>query len=174
MGSSRIMRRLTRPLGERPWLIPEAIEKIAPFLSPETRALETGAGASTIWLAQRCREVFTFEDSRPWAEKTIAALAKFGLKNANIILDPEYPRTGIPAGTAGGEDFDFILIDGRGRLKTVETVWARLRPGGLLVFDNSERRRYRPGLDFLSRLGWERADYGHRKWMTTIWRRISP
>ena len=39
--------------------------------------------------------------------------------------------------------FDMIVIDGRSRIYCLERSLARLAPGGIIVFDNSDRIEYR-------------------------------
>ncbi len=44
-------------------------------------------------------------------------------------------------------DFDLIVIDGRAREACLDRAVHRLAPGGLVVFDNSRRRRYRRAIE---------------------------
>jgi predicted O-methyltransferase YrrM len=42
--------------------------------------------------------------------------------------------------------FDVIVIDGRAREACLAAAVGRLAPGGVIVFDNVERRRYRKAI----------------------------
>jgi predicted O-methyltransferase YrrM len=43
-------------------------------------------------------------------------------------------------------DFDLIVVDGRERVRCVEAAIPRLAAGGVVLLDDSQRRRYRPAL----------------------------
>lgn len=45
--------------------------------------------------------------------------------------------------------FDLVVIDGRAREACLGAAVARLAPGGLIVFDNVDRRRYVEAIDAL-------------------------
>ena len=42
--------------------------------------------------------------------------------------------------------FDLVVVDGRAREACLEAAQGRLAPGGVVVFDNSRRRRYREAI----------------------------
>jgi predicted O-methyltransferase YrrM len=42
--------------------------------------------------------------------------------------------------------FDLVVVDGRARQSCLTHALPRLRGDGLVVFDNSARRRYRPAI----------------------------
>ena len=42
--------------------------------------------------------------------------------------------------------FDLIVIDGRAREACLDAALSRLSPGGIILFDNTNRRRYRSAL----------------------------
>jgi tRNA A58 N-methylase Trm61 len=58
-----------------------------------------------------------------------------------------------------GEKFDVISVDGRQRVSCVGRAVQYLREGGVLVFDNSYREKYRPALLALQELGFRRLDF---------------
>ena len=78
---------------------------------------------------------------------------------------------------AGCADFDLVLVDGRARLGCLHRARERVRPGGVVVLDNSERAAYETAGVVLG-VGWaaERlsgpAPYGAGVMSTTIWRRV--
>lgn len=55
--------------------------------------------------------------------------------------------------------FDIIVIDGMERVRCAETAPSRLRDDGIIIFDNSDRSRLRPGIDSLHRHGFGRIDF---------------
>jgi len=84
-----------------------------------------------------------------------------------LQLNPDYPKTGI-CGFKENE-FDFISIDGRGRVKSITTVIPYLKNGGYLLLDDSGRKRYRRAIALLDK--WENKTFGDNAWQVTIWRK---
>ena len=168
---------------DRPWLGEDAIRILEENLTKESQVLETGAGASTLWLADRAGLVISYEHNLAWYEAVNAELRQRGKKNALVIYDIDYPKNGISrlGSTKRPFDmillFDLILIDGRGRVKSIKTTHKMLRPGGILMLDNANRPRYQPGRDFLTGLGWpaqnilSRIQPENKKGYTTFWRK---
>ena len=146
-----------------PWLSPDAITFLDEYLKPDMTVIETGAGGSTIWLAKRVDTVITFEHDKNWANLVLNKL----LHNVFVRCDPEYIIKGLT--TIPGM-CDLALIDGRGRVKSIETIKDHIKPGGIIMLDNSERERYKPACDLLDGLGWERTDF-IGEWQATAWRK---
>jgi hypothetical protein len=44
-------------------------------------------------------------------------------------------------------EFDLVVVDGRAREACLAAAEPRLKPGGIVVYDNSARRRYRPAIE---------------------------
>ena len=149
-----------------PWWTYDAIGKVEAFLQarPNARVFEWGSGASTVWLAKRAGSVVSIDHDAPWVEFSAPRLAEQG--NAQVELVPADARpdpdpqflSGKP-GYAGQTFrayvdaierheglFDLIVIDGRARATCLEKAVGRLAQGGLIVFDNSHRSRYRKAI----------------------------
>lgn len=146
-----------------PWWTFRAIADVEAWIAArggDVRAFEYGTGASTAWLARRCRHVTSVEHDAGFF-RAIAPL----LAHDNIELRLVEPRRdsvepAAPSGRHGYEHCDFsdyvdaigndrydlIVIDGRARAACFERARDRLARGGLIVFDNSERSRYAPAL----------------------------
>lgn len=149
-----------------PWLVNESILFLQGILTPRARVLETGCGGSTLFFAQRAECVFSFEHTEKWLNKTEAALRKHNLMdNVTLIYDPKYPKNGLPNMAA---KFDIILIDGRGRNKSVKTALDKLDDGGYLILDNAERKRYEPAISFMKKTKWPFMTFAD-KWITMFW-----
>jgi SAM-dependent methyltransferase len=131
---------------------------------PDARVFEYGSGASTLWLARRAAEVHSVEHDLGWAEVMRGQLAHV----SNATLHAVAPTTRgagpctAPSGRRGYADkdfsdyvraidavpgqFDVIVVDGRARAACLEHARSRLAPGGILVFDDPHRARYRPAI----------------------------
>lgn len=154
--------------GPSPWFNAEVIECLSSLLKPDWTILETGCGRSTLWYSKRVEWVHSFEHDEAWFHKTLNLLNKEKVCNAILYLQEDYPINGIPAFWERDE-FDFISIDGRGRVKSVETVIPYLKSGGYLLLDDSQRPRYHVVQLLLS--NWERKVYGKNRKKSIIWRK---
>ncbi len=144
-----------------PWWTFDASDGVADFLRrrPGAHAFEWGSGASTVWLARRCRGVVSVEHDAAWAERVRPALP--GTVSLRLV-EPE-PATPGPGSVVSAKPgfsgldfrayvaaidrvprlFDLIVIDGRAREACLDRAVERLADGGLIVLDNVERARYR-------------------------------
>ena len=114
-------------LRDRPWLPESAIEFIEVYLKPWHLTFEFGSGASTLWLWERCAQVVSVEHD---PAHFLPGVIMHPRPYAPVIS--EYPD----------ETFDFILVDGRDRVQCIKCALPKLKRGGWLMLDNSERRRY--------------------------------
>jgi hypothetical protein len=145
-----------------PWWSYASIDAVQAWLDSRAapvRVYEYGSGASTFWLARRAAEVHSVEHHREFGELMARELA--GLDNVTLrLVEPtpsDHPEIGSAKEGYGGRDFsayvrsidrvsgdfDLVVVDGRAREACLDAALGRLAPGGLVVFDNSRRRRYR-------------------------------
>lgn len=149
-----------------PWWTYHAIDAVSDWLRVHERplrAFEYGSGASTFWLARRFDEVHSVEHHQGFGEMMATELA--GLDNVEFRIVPP-AQSGSPRVASGKEDhagldfydyvhaidavdgeFDLVVIDGRARQACLAAAEPRLKPGGVVVYDNSARRRYRPAIE---------------------------
>jgi len=157
-----------------PWMGEKAIKMLESIITLDTDILETGAGSSTIWFAEKANSVISYEHKYDWASAVAKELSRRGLFNAEVRIDPGYPGEGIEK-TEG--TFDLIVIDGRGRVKSIKTSYRKLRPGGYIVLDNSKGDRHASAVEFLDGLGWKRKDISskvlpeNKNGTTSFWRK---
>lgn len=138
-----------------PWITYGAIRFLTPRVRPEWRVFEFGCGYGTLWWASRAREVVSCEHDAAWRER-IAALAP---ANATILHVPlEYGGEYCRAARGRGP-FDVVVVDGRDRVNSAIESAGALAPGGVIVWDNTDRPAYAAGLDRLRDLGFRRVDF---------------
>lgn len=148
---------------KKPWWVYEATDLVEHFLASrggEAEILEYGSGASTIWLAKYAGTLHSIEHDEAFYEylrqKPLSEVIRLhlykpvpgatGLQSEHREWRShdfsEYVQArDVPAGL-----FDLIVIDGRCRVACLRVACKRLKPDGLIVFDNSSRRRYAAGL----------------------------
>jgi predicted O-methyltransferase YrrM len=148
-----------------PWWSTPAIDKVERWIAArngQVHAFEYGSGASTAWLSRRCLHVTSIEHDAAFARDIAPVIARDNVRLR--LIEPtrsvQSPRTA--SGRSGYEDCDFsmyvdsiaeadmhydlIVIDGRARAACLERARNQLKAGGLIVFDNSDRRRYQQAL----------------------------
>ena len=174
-----------------------AVEWLHPRITSDMRVFEWGAGGSTLFFAARAASVTTIEHDAEWFSHVERALRKHAATNVTLRLSPPVPVPVVPemyrstdpryvdlsfeayARTIEAfpqECFDVVVVDGRARPGCMKHAVRRVRPGGCLVLDNSDRDVYNAGRPFVA--GWtefvfagEEIYYGI--WtQTTVW--VSP
>jgi predicted O-methyltransferase YrrM len=142
---------------DQPWL-PEffisILEKVLADI-PDARVFEWGAGGSTIWFAQRVREVVTVEANPTWAQFIRDRAAKQDLKNI-VVLEYDYETpyyakciNKIP------KQFDLIFVDGKNRRACAERAIVKVRRGGWVLFDNSNAAAHEDDIKPLLATKWD-------------------
>lgn len=147
------------------WWQLDALAEVDRFLRriPDARVFEYGSGASTLWLARRASEVVSVEHDADWHAILGNKLAAYPHVKLKLVPgSPQASDDGYGSGKPGAQNlnfrdyvhaieeepgaFDLIVIDGRCRIRCLDAASRKLRPGGMILFDNSSRARYRAGL----------------------------
>ena len=149
-----------------PWWTYDAIDEVARWFVSRggrpVRVFEYGSGASTFWLARRATEVFSVEHHRGFGLMMQHELASYENVTLRIVEPVESSHPVIPSAKedhAGLDfasyvasvddvpgDFDLVVIDGRAREACLAAVVDRVAVDGIVVFDNTRRRRYRTAI----------------------------
>jgi len=149
-----------------PWWTYDAIDVVEGWLRARAEALdrplrvfEYGSGASTLWLAKRVGEVHSVEHHQGFADTMRPLFEEH--ENIDFLVRHAVPSTSpkVPShkpshkdmdfaeyvatiDEVGGE-FDLIVIDGRAREACLTAAMPHLADGGLIVYDNTHRKRYK-------------------------------
>jgi predicted O-methyltransferase YrrM len=141
---------------ERPWIVPAAVGWLRRRIRLDWSILELGAGRSTVWFARRAGRVVSFEDNEYWADETRSRLRELGLENVELR---QLPVEGFAAEVDGLPDaaFDLVVVDfleapAVTRIDVLKPAMKRVKPGGLLLLDDSDRPGYSEAFELLS--GW--------------------
>ncbi len=149
-----------------PWWSFSAIRKIDAILAgkPDARVFEWGSGASTLWLSRRAAHITSVEHDEPWYKEMTGRTESLGNVDLRFVAPdppdshdaryrsdkPQWRGRSFAAYVRAIEEtdtqYDLIVIDGRARAACLEAAQGRLSPGGLIVFDNSGRKRYREAI----------------------------
>lgn len=150
-----------------PWWTYPATAQVEAFLADRdgnARVFEYGAGASTVWLAKRAGEVHAVDHDPAFVHLLRPQLAAFDRVRLRWV--PATERTAkstavsdraghehldfgayVAAIDEAGGAFDLIVVDGRARPSCLERAVPHLAPGGVMVFDNAGRARYRSAIE---------------------------
>ena len=125
-----------------PWVTPAAVKLLELWLQPTDDVFEWGSGRSTLWMAPRVRSVTSVETNQEWFEKVRSTAQRRGLRNVDLnLLSPgpnsEQSDAYVSLLAEAGRSFDLIYIDGSCRELCALAAPKRLKPGGLLLIDNS-------------------------------------
>jgi Methyltransferase domain len=137
---------------DEPWISQGAVRFLDANLDRKGSGLEWGSGRSTTWFAKRLGSLTSVEHDRGWAKAVRQRLAAAEVRNIDYLevpLDhpqseetkPWYDRE--PRYVAVAKRFQdsslcFALVDGHYRQACIRAVIPKLRPGALLVVDNTD------------------------------------
>ncbi|MGH2922702.1 MAG: class I SAM-dependent methyltransferase, partial [Solirubrobacterales bacterium] len=141
---------------ERPWIVPATIGWLRRRIRRRWRVLELGGGRSTVWFARRAGEVLAFEDDPFWVGWARDRIAADGLGGVEVRELP-VERFVAELDRLPGERFDLVVVDflespEADRNDAVRAARAKVRPGGYLLLDDSDRPAYARAYELLG--GW--------------------
>jgi predicted O-methyltransferase YrrM len=128
-----------------PWLNKDAVSFLQDYLKANNhpKILEFGVGGTTIWFSQYTKNLITVEHDKNWLDLTedyIQNDTKNHHYNVSYFLrDRPYDCV---CDMFVDNYFDFILIDGRDRIKCLQKCIRILKTGGIIMLDDAERIRY--------------------------------
>jgi hypothetical protein len=176
-------RRLPTLVARRPWWPYVAVEAVEAALPARARVVEYGGGGSTLWLLDRGATVVCIEHDRDWA----ATLTEEADGRAELRLVEPSTSGEVSSGGLFYDDYvtavadlpdgsqDLVIVDGRARVACGLAAMSKVRPGGMLLLDDSDRARYEGLREALA--GWRGQDYrglklgGGPVFQTSVWTR---
>jgi len=174
------------------------------YLANRSRVFEYGSGGSTLFIARRAGQFVSVEHNKSWYDLLSKLLKESGFKNYEYFLrEPKFIGK-EPADNADYRNyadaspqysgcsfksfcevidkfpdsfFDLVFIDGVARPSCIFHSINKIRAGGFLMLDDSERKGYGPVIELLT--GWHQKvfrgpkPYGTiaRAYQTTIWQK---
>lgn len=164
----------------KPFINPRATEFLESILLPDWKVFEWGSGHSTVFFAARVALIVSVEHNSKWARDTAGRLNTHSLEAdlnfVPLILDGWREYVAIIGGYSD-EFFDLIFIDGKARFSCLRHAIPKVKPGGYIMLDDTERYCHR---ELLGQMldNWERREIMWRKGgpvkplsKTTFWRK---
>lgn len=151
-----------------PWINFQVIDFLEKHINPSSKIFEYGGGGSTLFFLERAAEVITVEHNKEWF-KILESNAGNDKKWIPIFSQPEVvdnfniEEVAVPDkyfSTAkefenksfykyassidkyNDNYFDVVLVDGRARPSCMKHAIPKIKKGGYLILDNSDRPYY--------------------------------
>ena len=129
-----------------PWLTYSFIDFITERLSKEYNVFEFGSGNSTLFFAERVKQVSSVEHSGEWYNKLTGKIPG----NSKLILSKSDNSEDYIAGLKqSNKKFDLIIIDGIHRVDCCLSASNYLTDKGVIILDDSEIEQYKEGIAYL-------------------------
>jgi Methyltransferase domain len=136
-----------------PWWPYQAVAALDRHLPHDAKVFEFGGGGSTIWLCDRDSIVTCVEHDLSWFEQLKSAV---GGRADLRLVEPDatgsikgstYPGQAFDSYVSSvsgeaDESFDLVIVDGRARVACVLAAKNKVRRGGMLLLDDSNREKY--------------------------------
>lgn len=116
-----------------PWYTYPALENLVQFDFSSRTVFEYGCGHSSLWWAARAARVHSVDHDGVW----VGRIADRAPANLHLMHEAEKDAY-VAAIERPGAHFDVVVVDGRWRVACAGKAPAFLKPGGLIVFDNSD------------------------------------
>lgn len=139
-----------------PWTTYSFIEYIKGYLTGEMDLFEYGCGNSTLFYAERVNSVISAEHCEHWY-KNISEKVQENVKL--IYCSAENSNEYSKSIETGKKTYDVIIVDGQHRNECIYNSVSFLKPGGILVLDDSERNDYKEGIRYLLDSNFRRIDF---------------
>jgi hypothetical protein len=156
-----------------PWISWPCIDFLKSQLKPEFKVFEYGGGGSTVFFLKRVARLVTIESNEYWKNQLAENLSPELKRNWELRFvkadsnDADAKREYIESVATGGP-WDVVLVDGWNRQHCAEAAREFVKPGGILVFDNSNKPQFAGVPDLFK--DWKRLEFQGlgpaRSWIT--------
>ncbi|MHA2939799.1 hypothetical protein ACXJY6_16085 [Vibrio sp. RC27] len=139
-----------------PWVTYPFIDFISERLTKSMDVFEYGSGNSTLWYAKKVNSVSSIEHDKKWFDIVRNNMPE------NVTLNYEsliYGGLYAEYSKITDRKFDIIIVDGRDRVNSLKCATDSILKTGVIILDDSERERYKDGIDYLLNSGFNRIDF---------------
>lgn len=161
-----------------PWLSKQAVDFLDSIINEDTTIFEWGSGGSTLRYAPIAKSIVSIENDKTWYEKLLAEFKERKIDNVDLKFIPNDNQTSkntldLNAYSSNSlyfkhkvfktyvteidnhDVFDLVIVDGRSRASCIKHAIDKVKIGGFIMLDDSERAYYNPGKDLLKNEKWE-------------------
>jgi len=170
---SKSLRNGRSPMVDRkPWVTIAALHWLEKSIKKGWQVFEYGMGGSTLFFLDKGCHVVSVEHHKGWYDQVSKILKSTSLiksyleepsaQNLNPVYESQFKKwKGMNfesyvrvAETLPDQRLDLALVDGRARNQCIVAIMDKVKPGGFLLLDNSERSRYQAAIEMLQQAGW--------------------
>ena len=153
-----------------PWINYSTIQFMHHIVSKDTKVLEFGTGGSSLFFLGRKTNLTSIEHEAEWInEVQKRASQKQLMRWSHHLISSNKPNSRIPLAddylyplkNIVDSSIDLVVVDGRHRVESIKRSMTKVKPGGCLILDNSDRPEYAEA--FVILLNWELLE----KWSIT-------
>ena len=139
-----------------PWVTYSFIYFISERLNNNMDVFEYGSGNSTLWYAQKVCSVTSVEHDKKWFEKVQNAMPENAIVHyEELVYGGDYSKFSNQV----DKQFDIIVVDGRDRVNCLKESIDGLKKEGIVILDDSERKEYLEGIEYMIDNGYRRIDF---------------
>ncbi|NOT74807.1 MAG: FkbM family methyltransferase [Cyclobacteriaceae bacterium] len=139
-----------------PWVTYSFIYFIRERLKQDQVLLEYGSGNSTLFYSKYVKKVFAVEHEQGW-HKEISSIVKSNARVDLVALNENGAYSKYAQSV--GEPLDIIIVDGRDRVNCLKNGVDSLTQRGIMILDDSERKEYKDGIEFMMSKGFKKIDF---------------
>jgi len=130
-----------------PWITNNSLEWLKGYLKSDMTVFEYGSGGSTLFFAKHAKNVTSIEHDQRWHKKVLPALNKNDAANVEYFLHVpnKITKTSKYVNSIDpypDDFFDLVLVDGLDRSDCCRTAISKIKRGGYLMLDDSDRKQY--------------------------------
>ncbi|MDO8483136.1 MAG: hypothetical protein Q7S86_04960 [bacterium] len=181
---SFILKYEAAPVQSEPWINVSAKNWLGKYLQKDMRVFEYGSGGSTLYMAKRVKELLSVESDIYWYSKVTKTIRMSGITNCKVLYAEASPSPSNQLSRDEGayvsyaekikkfpnDYFNLVYIDGRGRELCVRQSLSKIKKGGYLLLDNTDRPEYKTIFDFLKAYSFQTFTSEETTNMTTVWK----
>ena len=139
-----------------PWMNYPTVAFLSPRLRNDLSMFEFGAGYSTLYFSGILGSVRSVEYNEYWFNSLEEKLPE----NCEIVFVPKDKDGDYCRAIHLTDDmYDLVLVDGRDRVNCIKQSIPRLKDGGVIILDDSDRERYSEGFTRLRNAGFREITF---------------
>lgn len=125
---------------QQPWWAWGATRFVASRITRNDKVLEIGSGYSSLWLARRCREVRSIEESPEWKEMVEKLATASGIGNLTVTVRPSL--AGFEEIYKSGYSPEVVIVDAESRPEIFDRLISMAAPPRVIVYDDTDFPQY--------------------------------
>jgi precorrin-6B methylase 2 len=120
-----------------PWFPFNVLSHLRKIISKDWIMLEFGSGMSTLWFANKVKFIYSIEHDEYWYSIVSNNIQDCKVSNVKYELRSLEGYSNLDQIT--NRSIDFVVIDGWARSKCILASLSKLKPGGYIYLDNSDK-----------------------------------